>query len=167
MLMDSLRAHRPLRQDDVGQVRWTLWRRLKDRRPVITTAQTRRIQLLHVHKTRLCQVRQHSSAAKHAQLQRSALAAMKNGLTIKVLAASSITFKEKSPSYIYSLTRDALTLSSESNGKNSGWMYLINGGSPTVGIRDYKLSLGDDIVFFYTDDYTKDTPCGTVTSMAV
>jgi len=75
----------------------------------------------------------------------------------KALAASSITFKEKSPSYIYSLTRDALTLSSESNGKNSGWMYLINGGSPTVGIRDYKLSLGDDIVFFYTDDYTKET----------
>lgn len=75
----------------------------------------------------------------------------------KALAASSITFTEKSASYIYSLTRDALTLSSESNGKNSGWMYLVNGGSPTVGIRDYKLSLGDDIVFFYTDDYTKET----------
>ena len=75
----------------------------------------------------------------------------------KALSASSITYTEKSPSYIYSLTRDALTLGSESNGKNSGWMYLVNGASPSVGIRNYTLSNGDDIVFFYTDDFTKET----------
>lgn len=86
----------------------------------------------------------------------------------KALSASSITYTEKSPSYIDSITRDALTLGSESNGKNSGWMYLVNGASPAVGIRDYTLSSGDDIVFFYTDDFTKETApaAGNVASFA-
>lgn len=75
----------------------------------------------------------------------------------KALSDSSITFTEKSPNFITSITRDALTLSSQSNGKNSGWMYLVNGGSPIVVIRDYKLSPGDDIVVFYSDDFTKET----------
>ena len=35
-------------------------------------------------------------------------------------------------------------------GKSSGWMYTINGGYPSTGIKDYKLKNGDEIEFIYT-----------------
>lgn len=69
---------------------------------------------------------------------------------------NTITYIEKSASYIPSLTKDGVTLSEFTNGKNSGWLYLVNGVSPDVGLRDYTLKSGDEIVFYYTDDYTKE-----------
>ena len=38
----------------------------------------------------------------------------------------------------------------------SGWKYMVNGKYPNVGLRSYKLSSGDDIVWVYTNDYTQD-----------
>ena len=40
------------------------------------------------------------------------------------------------------------------NGKNSGWMYTLNGKYPLLGVSEQKLKDGDRIVFHYTDDYT-------------
>ena len=40
------------------------------------------------------------------------------------------------------------------NGKNSGWMYTLNGKYPLLGVSEQKLKDGDKIVFHYTDDYT-------------
>ena len=45
-------------------------------------------------------------------------------------------------------------LSEFDNGKNSGWMYTLNGKYPLLGISEQKLKDGDRIVFHYTDDYT-------------
>lgn len=38
-------------------------------------------------------------------------------------------------------------------GKNSGWMYNVNGETPNVGISGYTLTDGDKINLFYVVDY--------------
>ena len=40
-------------------------------------------------------------------------------------------------------------------GKNSGWMYKVNGVLPNYGVGSYNLKNGDSIELFYTVDYTK------------
>ena len=40
-------------------------------------------------------------------------------------------------------------------GKNSGWMYNVNGESANVGISSYTLAAGDKIRLFYVVDYMK------------
>ena len=40
------------------------------------------------------------------------------------------------------------------NGKNSGWMYTVNGTHPEVGVAAKYLKNGDTIILHYTDDYT-------------
>lgn len=42
------------------------------------------------------------------------------------------------------------------NGKNSGWMYTVNGKSVSQLYSERTLSEGDVIEWFYTDDYTKE-----------
>lgn len=42
------------------------------------------------------------------------------------------------------------------NGKNSGWMYTLNGTHPNLGVDQQKVQNGDVIVFHYTDDYTRE-----------
>ena len=39
------------------------------------------------------------------------------------------------------------------NGKNSGWMYTVNGTHPEVGVAAKYLKNGDNIILHYTDDY--------------
>lgn len=72
----------------------------------------------------------------------------------KAVSAKGISYIEKSASYIFSLTNGSITLTDSTNGSNCGWMYLINGVTPLKALRDYTLSDGDSIVFYYTDDYT-------------
>ena len=71
--------------------------------------------------------------------------------------------------YVESVTYNGLTLGEIDNGKNSGWMYTVNGSHPEVGVGSYFLNDGDSVIFHYTDDYTKEegtdkwnTPGGTV-----
>ena len=47
------------------------------------------------------------------------------------------------------------TLSQKDRGEYSGWMYSVNGAIPNVVMAQYYLSDSDQILFFYTDDYTK------------
>ena len=43
-------------------------------------------------------------------------------------------------------------------GKNSGWLYSVNGVTPqTTAASEYKLEAGDAVVWYYTLDYTKDS----------
>lgn len=48
-------------------------------------------------------------------------------------------------------------LAEKDNGPNSGWMYRQNGLIADEGYAARKLSAGDVIKWFYTDDYTKET----------
>lgn len=47
-------------------------------------------------------------------------------------------------------TPEGYTVSAYDDGINSGWMYMVNGESPWVGMNDYVLSEGDEILFYYT-----------------
>lgn len=42
------------------------------------------------------------------------------------------------------------------NGKNSGWMFSVNGAIPNKTYNEVVLKNGDAVKWFYTDDYTKD-----------
>ena len=55
---------------------------------------------------------------------------------------------------------NGLTLSEGDNGKNSRWLFTINGVNSTFGDveKDQYVSDGDVIVLYYTDDYTKENP---------
>ena len=58
--------------------------------------------------------------------------------------------------YVYAVTYNGTTLGELDNGKNSGWMYTVNGTHPEVGVGSKFLNDGDTVVFHYTDDYTKE-----------
>ena len=42
------------------------------------------------------------------------------------------------------------------NGPKSGWMYMLNGVYPDLGVEQQKVKDGDHIIFHYTDDYTQE-----------
>ena len=72
---------------------------------------------------------------------------------------NNITFNARGSqygTYVYSVTYNNLTLGELDNGKNSGWMYTVNGTHPEVGVASKFLNNGDTVVFHYTDDYTKE-----------
>lgn len=73
------------------------------------------------------------------------------------LTSAGLSYVEPSFNYISSITSsDGVTLSELDNGPLSGWQYLVNDTSPTTGCRNYTLHDGDDVVFYYTDDYTQE-----------
>ncbi len=42
-------------------------------------------------------------------------------------------------------------------GPNSGWEYTVNGTKPSVGVSVYTMSSGDNLVLYYTADYTAES----------
>lgn len=73
----------------------------------------------------------------------------------KVLNANGYTYTGLEDNYIKSITTpDGVTLSEFTNGKNSGWLYTVNGKKPSVGLNDYILKNGDSVNWYYSDDYT-------------
>lgn len=56
--------------------------------------------------------------------------------------------------YISGITWKGVTLEELDNGPNSGWMDVVNGVHPNVGVDRQTLKNNDVIVFHYTDDYT-------------
>ena len=65
-----------------------------------------------------------------------------------------ITWDNPTGNYIKSVTYGGVTIGEFTNGKNSGWMYTLNGKYPMLGVSEQYLKKGDVIVFHYTDDYT-------------
>lgn len=59
--------------------------------------------------------------------------------------------------YVRSITKGNKTLAEFDQGSNSGWLYKVNDVKPSVGLTDYVLSSGDEIVWYYTEDWKKDT----------
>lgn len=62
--------------------------------------------------------------------------------------------------YIESMTKDGETLGEFDEGENSGWLYKVNDYLPEVGMKQYKLDDGDEILFYYTEDWTEDEDAG-------
>ena len=58
--------------------------------------------------------------------------------------------------YVQGMTYQGDYLGEFTNGKLTGWMYTVNGTHPQMSAGYYVLSDGDNIVWHYTDDYTKE-----------
>ncbi|MDD7602656.1 MAG: DUF4430 domain-containing protein [Firmicutes bacterium] len=59
--------------------------------------------------------------------------------------------------YIEGVTYGGISLYEFDNGSsNSGWMYRVNGTLPPVTVENYTMKNGDNLVFHFTDDYTKE-----------
>ena len=65
-----------------------------------------------------------------------------------------VKWENPTGNYIKSVTYGGVTIGEFTNGKNSGWMYTLNGKYPMLGVSEQYLKKGDVIVFHYTDDYT-------------
>ncbi len=68
------------------------------------------------------------------------------------------TFEIRNPSgnYMEAISKNGVELAEFTNGSLSGWMCTINGTNPTLGVSEQFLENSDEIVFHYTDDYTKE-----------
>lgn len=47
------------------------------------------------------------------------------------------------------------------NGKNSGWMYTVNGKHPDYGLKEWELEDEDEVIWHYVDDYAREENRGT------
>ncbi|MBR3934138.1 MAG: S-layer homology domain-containing protein [Clostridia bacterium] len=70
----------------------------------------------------------------------------------KLLTDKGISFVEGSRGYISSING----LEEMQHGSNSGWMYTVNGNHVTQSCREKVLTGSCNIVWFYTDDYTRE-----------
>lgn len=75
---------------------------------------------------------------------------------VKALDGSGITQVGAENGYVESMTKNGTTLAEFTKGEASGWLYKVNETLPDVGLTDYTISDGDSIVWYYTEDWTKD-----------
>ncbi len=79
-------------------------------------------------------------------------------LTDMMLYNAGIDFDDTDGTYISKIKGpDVGWLGEFDNGPNSGWMYRHNGKIADVGYASRKLNSNDKVVWFYTDDYKKET----------
>lgn len=72
----------------------------------------------------------------------------------KVLDEKGFTYTGLNNNYISAITNDkGVTLKHKQNTSYSGWMYLVNGTHPNVGLNTKKVSNGDVIIWHWTDKY--------------
>ena len=71
----------------------------------------------------------------------------------KALAAAGLSYSEKSYGYI-----DAIGAEAEfgHGSAHSGWQYMVNGTLPEIGCRDYAFTGDATLIWFFTDDYTRE-----------
>lgn len=82
---------------------------------------------------------------------------LKSGSTVfdaldTALAAAGISYTEGSSGYISAING----LKELDHGSNSGWLYMVNGKTMQVGCRSYELTANSAVIWFFTDDYTKE-----------
>ena len=76
--------------------------------------------------------------------------------------ANEITFVNEKGNYISSVTYNDVTLTEKMNSAEmkSGWMYTLNGVHSGNAVNEQFLNSGDEIIFHWTDDYTKESSIG-------
>lgn len=89
---------------------------------------------------------------------------VKKGASVKdlvdmALKANDMTCEtEYNGTYISAIIKGGVRLGEFTNGKNSGWMYSLNGAYSEFGVTQQKLDAGDVVVFYYTDNWAKEYP---------
>ena len=81
---------------------------------------------------------------------------------VKALEGTGITQDGAANGYVRSITKDGRTLAEFTLGKNSGWLYQVNGTLPNVSLTQKALAAGDAITFYYTADWTTDPGAGSM-----
>lgn len=72
----------------------------------------------------------------------------------KVLDEKGFTYVGLEDGYISSITSpDGVTLTAKDNTDASGWMYMVNGSYPNVGLTSKTVAGGDVIIWHWTDEY--------------
>lgn len=79
------------------------------------------------------------------------------------LEGTGITYTGAENGYISSVTKDGKTLGEFTSGKDSGWLYKVNGTLPDTGLTSYVVKNGDEVLWYYTTDWTTDPDAGSVT----
>ena len=79
---------------------------------------------------------------------------------VKALAEAGISAQGAESGYVRSITKGGVTLSEFDRGENSGWLYQINGSNPQVGLTSYVLSDNDEILWYYSADWTREPGAG-------
>lgn len=74
---------------------------------------------------------------------------------LEQLRDKGVSFKHKG-GYVQSITCNGKTLAELDEGKNSGWLYTVNGELPDVYMSAYGLKNGDSVRVYFTKDYTKE-----------
>lgn len=74
----------------------------------------------------------------------------------KCLQTISLNIAIQKATTLISSPKMGRSLESLTNGKNSGWMYTLNGIHSDLGVSEQFLTDGDEIVFHYTDDYKQE-----------
>lgn len=73
------------------------------------------------------------------------------------LKEAGLSYEGLEKNYISAITAPescgGFELREKDNGKNSGWMYTVNGVHPSMGMNDWYVSTGDEIIWHYIDDY--------------
>ena len=82
---------------------------------------------------------------------------VKRGSSVKELLEQAlnnagISYRIESDGYV----REINGLGEFDNGPRSGWLYKVNGIDATMSCKDYELSSGDEVVWYYVDDYMKE-----------
>lgn len=75
----------------------------------------------------------------------------------KALDNAGLDYKGLENNYISSITAPEVCggyeLAEFTNGRRSGWMYTVNGEHPNLGLNDWEVTSGDEIVWHYVNDY--------------
>lgn len=83
-----------------------------------------------------------------------------NATVLDVIAKAAeqkgLTFKNESGSYITEVTYNGQTVGELTNGNMSGWMFALNGIYGDLSVDKQFLEDGDEIIFHYTDDYSRE-----------
>ena len=75
-----------------------------------------------------------------------------------VLVPRGYSFIGAADGYVKTITHpNGTSLSEMTNGNTSGWMYTINGVHVSQSLTQQKIRNGDEIVWHYTDDFTKES----------
>ena len=72
---------------------------------------------------------------------------------VKGCKAYGITYVGAEDGYVRSVTKDGKTLAEFDQGPDSGWMYKVNDELVQVGLTGCAIKDGDNIVWFYTEDW--------------
>lgn len=75
----------------------------------------------------------------------------------KAMKEANLSYEGLELNYISSITAPetcgGYKLAEKQNGKNSGWMYTVNGVHPGEGLNKWYVNSGDEIIWHYIDDY--------------